>query len=117
MDAKLKLQKEYEKLIASKWHFLNNNYKPVIKKNFHRTELQDIERIEEIKQVLYDALGVIPVFIFITDFCNNFNIPGPYKDIDKAIIILYHLIVGVSINQMETYLSYANFSECINLFT
>ncbi|KAI7846632.1 hypothetical protein BDC45DRAFT_415104, partial [Circinella umbellata] len=51
----------------------------------------------------------LPMFIFITDFCNNFNIPGPYNDIDKAIVIVYHLIIGISINQMETYLNYTNF--------
>jgi hypothetical protein len=73
MDAEIKLQKEYEKLINLKWNFLNNEYTHVEKKHYHRTELQEI------------------------------------KLIDKAIVIVYHLIIGVSINQMETYLNYTNF--------
>jgi hypothetical protein len=109
MDAKVKLQKEYEKLIKSNWKFLNNEYNHVEKKNYHRTELQEIKLIDDMKDEIYNKLGELPMFIFITDFCNNFNIPGPYNDIDKAVVIVYHLIIGVSINQMETYLNYTNF--------
>lgn len=47
--------------------------------------------------------------MFLTDFCNKFNIPGPYRNIDKGLIILEHLLSGISINQMETYMPYTNF--------
>lgn len=109
MDAKVKLQKEYENLIISKWLFLENDYKTIENRNYHRTEEQEIKYIQEIKEDLYNKLGPLPVFIFLTDFCNRFYLPGPYNDIDKGIIILYHLIIGVSINQMEKYLSHTNF--------
>lgn len=109
MDLKVKLQKEYEKLIVSKWNFLENTYISVEDKKYHRTEDQDIRHIEEIKKELHEKLGPIPVFIFITDFCNKFYIPGPYNDLEKGLIVLYHLIIGISINQMELYLSHTNF--------
>lgn len=109
MDSKVKIQKEYERLIISKWSFLDNSYKPIEIKNYHRTVEQDIRNIQEMKKELYDKLGPIPVFIFITDFCNKFYIPGPYNDLDKGLIVLYHLVIGISINQMETYLSHTNF--------
>lgn len=109
MDARVKLQKEYEKLINSNWNFLDNDYTHIEKKHYHRTELQEIKLIDKMKEEIVKKLGELPMFVFITDFCNNFNIPGPYNDIDKAIIIIYHLIIGISINQMETYLNYTNF--------
>ncbi|KAI9242985.1 hypothetical protein EDC94DRAFT_486759, partial [Helicostylum pulchrum] len=34
----------------------------------------------------------VAVFIFLTDFCNKFDIPGPYRNIDKALIVLYHMV-------------------------
>lgn len=103
-----KLQIEYEILIKSKWKFLENEYRPIEKK-YHRTELQEIKHIETIKKNIENKIGVIPTFLFLTDFCNNFDLPGPYRNIDKALIILEHLLNGVSINQMETYLPHSNF--------
>lgn len=103
-----KLQMEYELLIKSKWKFLENEYKP-IKKNYHRTELQEIKNIEKVKKNIENKIGVIPTFLFLTDFCNKFDLPGPYRNIDKALIILEHLLNGISINQMETYLPHSNF--------
>ena len=70
MDAKVKLKKEYEKLILSKWKFLENIYRPIEVKNYHRTIEQDIRNIQEIKKELYNKLGPIPVFIFIIDLIN-----------------------------------------------
>lgn len=46
---KIKLQKEYEKLIESKWKFLYNTYDPIDKK-YHRTEIQEIKHIDKIKK-------------------------------------------------------------------
>lgn len=109
MDARIRLQKEYERLISSNWTFLDNDYTHVEKKHYHRTELQEIKLIDQMKDEVFKKLGELPMFVFITDFCNKFNIPGPYNDIDKAIVIIYHLIIGISINQMETYLNYTNF--------
>lgn len=108
-DVKQILQKEYEKLIQNQWKFLNNEYIPIIKKNYHRSELQEINFIENIKKEILEKIGIIPTFVFITDFCNKFNIPGPYRDIEKGLVVLYHLLCGLSINQMETYLKYTNF--------
>lgn len=103
-----KLQIEYEILINNKWKFLENEYRPIEKK-YHRTELNEIKNINEIKKNIEDKIGVIATFIFLTDFCNKFDLPGPYRNIDKALIVLEHLLCGLSINQMEKYLPYANF--------
>lgn len=104
-----KLQKEYEKLVNNKWSFLNNDYKLTGKIGYHRTELQEIKNIAEIKKEIEDKIGVLATFVFITDFCSKFKLPGPYKDIDKALIIIYHMICGVSINQMVLYLNVSNY--------
>lgn len=47
MDAKVKLKKEYEKLILSKWKFLENTYRLIEVKNYHRTIEQGIRNIQE----------------------------------------------------------------------
>lgn len=109
LKLKIRLQAELEILIKNKWGFLNNKYEPIEKTKFHRTELQEIKNIEIIKKNIEDKIGVIPTFVFLTDFCNKFNIPGPYKNIDKGLIILPHLLCGSSINQMQQYLNYTAF--------
>ncbi|KAI9243534.1 hypothetical protein EDC94DRAFT_668986 [Helicostylum pulchrum] len=104
-----KLRKEYENIIKSKWKFLLNDYKPITRKHFHRTEIQEIFDIDNIKKIILEKIGPVAVFIFLTDFCNKFDIPGPYRNIDKALIVLYHMVCGVSINQMGKYMHYTNY--------
>lgn len=103
-----KLQNEYEHLIKTKWYFLNNEYKND-HYNYHRTELQEIKHIDKIKIEIEEKLGVLATFVFITDFCSKFKLPGPYRNIDKALIILYHMVCGISINQMVLYLDVSNY--------
>jgi hypothetical protein len=106
---RFKLQKEYEILVNNKWYFLNNEYN--LEHNiYHRTEnLKEIRNIDKIKEEIEDKIGVLATFVFITDFCSKFKLPGPYNDIDKALIVLYHMICGISINQMVLYLDVSNY--------
>jgi hypothetical protein len=106
---KLKLQNEYENIIKTKWTFLNNNY---INENinYHRKEdLYEIRHIQDIKKEIFDKIGPLATFAFITDFCSNFKLPGPYNEVDKALVVLYHMVCGLSINQMILYMDVSNY--------
>jgi hypothetical protein len=112
MDAdiiKKKLQNEYDKIIETKWNFLYNKYEPINNKKFHRTQLQEIKNIDKIKKNIENKIGATATFVFLTDFCSQFNIPGPYRHVDKALVLLEHLLCGISINQMESYMPFTNF--------
>ncbi|GAA5817916.1 hypothetical protein MFLAVUS_011495 [Mucor flavus] len=61
MDARIRLQKEYEKLISSNWTFLDNDYTHVEKKHYHRTELQEIKLIDQMKDEVFKKLGELPI--------------------------------------------------------
>ncbi|KAI9243104.1 hypothetical protein BY458DRAFT_422413, partial [Sporodiniella umbellata] len=58
----------------------------------------------------------LPVFIFLTSFCSNINIPGPYNNIDKCLIILFFLIKGHSINDMCIYFDTDTSSSFYNIY-
>ncbi|KAI8968113.1 hypothetical protein BDB01DRAFT_733335, partial [Pilobolus umbonatus] len=47
----------------------------------------------------------IPVYLFLTTFCNNYYFPGPHKNIDKLLLILYQLIKGYSTHQMNDFIN------------
>jgi hypothetical protein len=107
-EIKTRLQLEYENIINRKWYFLNNLYN-LEKRGYHRTELKEINHIDIIKKEIENKIGVLATFVFITDFCSKFKLPGPYRDVDKALIVLYHMICGISINQMVLYLKVPNY--------
>jgi hypothetical protein len=75
--------------IISKWYFLDNIYKEIEYKDlFHRTELKHVKYIEEIKIELYKKLGVLPVFVFLTDYFYKIEVPGAYHHADKGFYII-----------------------------
>jgi hypothetical protein len=106
---RFKLQQEYENIIKNKWCFLHNDYNNNYQ-IYHRTnELKQIRNMNQIKEDIVDKIGILAPFVFITDFCSKFRLPGPYNDIDKVLIVLYHMICGASINQMISYLDVSNY--------
>lgn len=103
--------------IISKWSFLDNIYKEIEYKDlFHRTELKHVKYIEEIKIELYKKLGVLPVFVFLTDYFYKIEVPGAYHHADKGLAILYHLVSGLSIRKMDKYIPFSTFFKIYKSF-
>lgn len=103
--------------IISKWYFLDNIYKEIEYKDlFHRTELKHVKYIEEIKIELYKKLGVLPVFVFLTDYFYKIEVPGAYHHADKGLAILYHLVSGLSIRKMDKYIPFSTFFKIYKSF-
>jgi hypothetical protein len=103
--------------IISKWKFLENIYKEIeYKELFHRTELKHVNYIQDIKKELYMKLGALPVFVFLTDYFYKIEVPGAYHHADKGLLILFHIVSGLSIRKMNKYIPYATFFKIYKRF-
>jgi len=104
-----KINLEINKLIIDEWQFLNNNYPINENKYKHRTELKKINDIEEIKLELKNKLSYIAVFFFLTVLYGVKEYPRPYFELEKGLLLLYHLVCGQTGHYMGRYMSYASF--------
>ncbi|KAG2215953.1 hypothetical protein INT45_004087, partial [Circinella minor] len=57
--------------------------------------------IDEIKEVLLNRFGFIPVFYSLTVLYGNVEYPGPYREIEKGLVLLYHMVSGESGKDMH----------------
>lgn len=113
-EFKNKLDDEINKLIINNWNFLNEPW-PEIRNRFnHRTKIKDIKNndiMKEIKQELLEKLGYIPVYYFLTKLYTNREYPGPYREIEKGLILLYHIVSGRSGPEMANIIPYTSFYD------
>jgi hypothetical protein len=108
------LEQEMHNVYSSQWNFLNNEYVKIERKYKHRTVIQPLKNpniIEKIKNDLLKKLGYISVFYFIQLFFSFGDYPNPYKNIDKVLLVLYQIITGKSIKEMNEYIAYASFHD------
>lgn len=84
--------------------YTNNEYIKLIKSKYYRTRIQSIPNIEKVKLNVYNKLGPIAPYIFLTNFCNKIKIPGAYNEIEKGLLLLEFLLNGFSFRQMEIYI-------------
>jgi hypothetical protein len=75
----------------------------------HRSELKDVKFIRFIKDVLLEQLGYIPVFYFLNVIYGSIEYPGPYRETEKGLLILYHIVSGLSGRKMHQFISYATY--------
>ncbi|KAF9898890.1 hypothetical protein EC991_010150, partial [Linnemannia zychae] len=54
-------------------------------------------------------LGPIPVFFFLVVVWSGVRYPGPYRELDKGLLILYHLVTGLSMEAMEPHIPKSSF--------
>lgn len=101
-DIKKLLKHEIDKLINEKWYFLDNIY-PIIKMKIPKKN-KNIKSncINDIKKELYNKLGSLPIFIFLTDIFYKLDLLGPYNHVDKCLFLIYQLVEGKTINEMIT---------------
>lgn len=98
------------------WEFLYKDYVVIDRKYHHRTELRNIDDIEIIKEELLNKLGYTTIFFFINELFGLQDYPGAYKTVDKAFLILYHMISGKSIAKMNDYINYSVFYDIYKKF-
>lgn len=111
------LNDELQFLFNNYWEtFLNNTYELKIDKIHNRSKLNPIVGIDTIKQILFNKLGAIPIFIFLTSFCNKVKIPGPYNHIEKCLLVLFQLIEGYTTSEMKVYTDTLSGSSYYNMY-
>ena len=112
------LNNEINKLIAEQQVFLDENWNILNNKYNHRTEIKDIKNnnIKIIKDVLLNQLGYIPVFYFLNCIYGTSEYPGLYKEIDKGLLILYHMVSGKSGRDMHEFISYTTYYSLYKKF-
>jgi hypothetical protein len=116
-NLKEKLDIEINKLVVNKWLFLNNEWPLIANKFNHRTELKNIKTdISIIKDILLKQLGYIPVFYFLSVLYSNIEYPGPYHELDKGLLLLYHIVSGKSGIDMSEFMPYTTFYDLYKKF-
>ena len=115
-NIKEKINIEINRLIIDKWYFYESNWKIISKKYNHRTTLKYMKDIKFIKDVLLNQLGYIPVFYFLNISYGTQEYPGPYHGLDKGLILLYHLVYGLSGQKMFQFMCYVTFYDLYKNF-
>ncbi len=98
-------RKEVQAIINTHWAHLNQPYGAVITSSkHHRTDVKDIEDIDSVKETLIQKLGYIPVFVFLQQFSKRGDYPSPYRNSEKALLLLFMMVEGKHFNEMEMYI-------------
>jgi hypothetical protein len=103
------LSQQFEQLLAEKWEFLEEGWPSIIPANNHRTVSKEVGLMSHVKNVLNKRLGPIPVFFFLTVIWPKYQYPGPYKEAEKGLLLLYHIVKGLSIEAMEPHMPKSSF--------
>lgn len=116
MEADL-LNSEIQRLIVNKWYFLEYEW-PILTPRFnHRSEMKPTKvNLRTIKDILLRQLGYIPVFYFLAVLYGAGEYPGPYYEIDKGLILLYHIMSGKTGVEMSEFIPYTSFYEVYKKF-
>lgn len=97
---------EFKKLYETYWtDMLEKDYGIIKNKRYHRTVIIEILNIKKIKEILIEKIGYIPIYIFLTSFCNDYYFPGPHNNVDKILLTIYQLIEGYSTHQMNDFIN------------
>jgi hypothetical protein len=90
---------------------------PVVEnKIHHRSEIKEIAGIEIVKNYVLEHLGYIPVYFFLSVLFSYREYPGPYRGVEKGLLILYHLLTGASMAQMGQFIPKSSFNAIYNTF-
>lgn len=104
-------------LMEEEWEFLDEPWPMCPKvKTFHRTELKQIPRVQEMKDLLMRRLGSIAVFFFLSKIWSKHYFPGPYNALDKGIAFLYFFVAGETMDSMSQYIPKTTFHVIYTTF-
>ncbi|KAL1925909.1 hypothetical protein VTP01DRAFT_7248 [Rhizomucor pusillus] len=107
---------EFQLLMQLQWQFLGYSWPTVTKTRYHRSEIKEVNDISFIKSYVLDRLGYIPVFFFLVVFFGSQEYPGPYRIVEKGLLILYHLLSRCSVADMGRFVPRSSFTHCVVRF-
>lgn len=103
------LAKHFDELLAKHWDFLDKGWPSMIPSKKHRTVPREAGFITQVKETLYKRLGAIPVYFFLIMIWPNSEYPGPFRAVEKGLAILYHIVKGLSMAEMDTIIPKSSF--------
>ncbi|KAF9017114.1 hypothetical protein BGZ52_005333 [Haplosporangium bisporale] len=71
--------------------------------------MKPVEHLVLIKETLVKRLGAIPVFFFLVVLWAHGQYPGPYREVEKGLLLLYHLVKGLSMDAMSPHIPKSSF--------
>ncbi|KAF9367491.1 hypothetical protein BGX21_007336, partial [Mortierella sp. AD011] len=86
---------EFDKLLSAQWRFLHQDWPVVSQSRFHRTEIKKVENIKKVKDLVHHRLGY----------------PGPYRNIEKGVLVLYMLLTGTPSSEMGEFMPKSSFHD------
>jgi hypothetical protein len=104
-------QDAFHKCLEAEWEWYLEEWPEYKVERYHRTEIKPIPQINHVKSVILDRLGVVPVFFFLTVLWSSYNCSGPYNKVEKGLLILYQLLEGMYITDMERYIPKSSYYE------
>lgn len=110
------LSKQFDDLLYEQWGFLDEGWPSITPATNHRTISKEIGFMSHIKDVLNKRLGPIPVFFFLTVMWPKFKYPGPYKEAEKGLLLLYHIVKGLSMEAIEPHMPKSSFHAIHTVF-
>lgn len=112
------LKEEIESHVANYWYFYNAEWKFIQNRYNHRTKIKEFKNntIRYIKDYLVEKLGFTAVFFFINILFGNKETPGPYKEVEKALLLLYHIVSGENGTEMSRFIPYTSFYRLYKCF-
>jgi len=103
------IDKCFKRLLFDHWQFLGEEWPLIDPLSNHRTGVKNVAHMKIIKSKLMKRLGAIPVFFFLVVFWSCLPYPGPYRKVDKGLLVLYHLVTGKSMEEMEPHVPKTSF--------
>lgn len=95
---------------------MNEDWPVVENKMNHRSETKGIVGIEIVKNYVLEHLGYMPVYFFLTVLFSKREYPGPYRGVEKGLLVLYQLLTGVSMDQMGQFIPKSSFNAIYKVF-
>jgi hypothetical protein len=108
------LSQHIQRLVTSEWTILEDEWHIVQLKKGHRSEIKDIHNVQHIKMEIGSKIGYIGPFIFLNDFYSRKDWIGPYRNVEKGLLLIYHLLSGKSNTEMSIHLPKSSFQDILN---
>jgi hypothetical protein len=115
-NAKDNLLIEYQILTNDYWKFLDYGWPEIEQKKYHTKRIISVNKIKEIKKVLLEKLGIIPVYFFLVILFGDRDYKGPYNNVEKGLLILYFMVENISVEDMDDYISKSTFHQIYRQF-
>jgi hypothetical protein len=106
---------EHKQLVVNQhWGILKENWSTMEAGKYHHTKVKQILGIQTIKQHIADQIGYIGPYIFLNEFFSRYDWVLPYHNIEKGLLLIYHLLTSNSYAEMGQYIPQSSFLELHN---